>query len=118
MHELGIVVQIHKTLEDIAKENNIKEISEIVIENGEVSSVEERYLKDIFNFYKKNHDLIKNAIIKVETLEAITKCSNCLKEYRTIEYGIECPYCKSRETYLLVGNECNIKEIGVSDTIE
>ena len=33
------------------------------------------------------------------------------KTYPTVKYGRECPYCHGPHTYLLEGNECNIKEI-------
>lgn len=36
---------------------------------------------------------------------------NVKKTYDTIQYGRECPYCKSEHTVLLQGNECLIKEI-------
>ncbi len=49
----------------------------------------------------------------IETLEAITYCEDCHGQYRTIDYGKTCPYCHSENTYLLRGNEFNIKEIGI-----
>ena len=51
--------------------------------------------------------------IDYETLEAITYCEDCKGQYRTIDYGKKCPYCHSEHTYLLKGNEFNIKEIGI-----
>ena len=38
---------------------------------------------------------------------------DCKGQYRTIDYGKKCPYCHSEHTYLLKGNEFNIKEIGI-----
>ena len=40
-------------------------------------------------------------------------CEDCKGQYRTIDYGKKCPYCHSEHTYLLKGNEFNIKEIGI-----
>ena len=39
MHEIGIVRQVLRTVEEFAKENDIKEVSEIVLDVGEVSQV-------------------------------------------------------------------------------
>ena len=47
----------------------------------------------------------------VETIPAVTFCENCEKTYGTVEHGKTCPHCGSPNTYLLTGNEFNIKEI-------
>ena len=39
MHEIGIVRQVLRTVEEFAKENDITEVSEIVLDVGEVSQV-------------------------------------------------------------------------------
>ena len=39
MHELGVVVHIIKTIEDVAKEENLTKVSKVVLEVGEVSTV-------------------------------------------------------------------------------
>ena len=37
----------------------------------------------------------------------------CKNTFSTIENGKKCPYCGSENTYLLKGQEVNIKEIEV-----
>lgn len=111
MHELGIIVHVAKTLHQIAEENNLTEIASVTLEIGEVSTVVPNYLTDCWMYYKKKFHLIENADMKIEILPAITYCENCEKTYPTVQYGRECPYCHSRDTYLIAGDECNIKEI-------
>ena len=43
MHEIGIVRQVLRTVEEFAKENDITEVSEIVLDVGEVSQVIPEY---------------------------------------------------------------------------
>lgn len=69
------------------------------------------YLVDCWKYYKKKVPLIENSTLEYEWIEAITICNECEKTYDTIQYGRECPYCKSEHTVLLQGNECLIKEI-------
>lgn len=111
MHELGIIVHINKTLHSIAEENNLEEIGSVTLEIGEVSTVIPAYLEDCWKYYRKKFPLIEHAELRVEILPAITYCENCTQTYPTLTYGRECPYCHSGSTYLLTGNECNIKEI-------
>ena len=111
MHELGIVVHISKTLEELAQENNITDIRRVTLQIGKVSGIIPEYLVDCWKYYKKKVPLIENSTLEYEWIEAITICNECEKTYDTIQYGRECPYCKSEHTVLLQGNECLIKEI-------
>ena len=112
-HELGVTFYIMDYLEKIAKENDIEKIRKGVLELGEVSTVVESYLQNCWMWAAKRRLLFEEAELIVETLPAITYCEDCEKTYSTVEYGKICPYCDSEHTYLLQGNEFNIKEIEV-----
>lgn len=111
MHELGIVVHIVRTLEDVAQENGLTDIRKVTLQIGKVSGIEPDYLVDCWEYYKKKVPLLKYSTLDYEWIEAITICHNCQNTYSTIDYGRECPYCRSGNTVLLQGNECLIKEI-------
>ena len=44
MHELGIVFHIIRTVEDVAKQNDVSRIRRVTLQLGEVSGVVESYL--------------------------------------------------------------------------
>ena len=111
MHELGIVFHIMDTLEAVAKENKLSEIHSVTIEVGEVSTVVPDYLTDCWRWAVQKKELLTQCEMKVEVLPAVTLCESCGKEYPTVAHGRICPYCGSEKTYLLRGNELNIKEI-------
>lgn len=111
MHELGIIIHLNKTLHSIAKENHLQQIGSVTLEIGEVSAIIPHYLSDCWEYYRKKFPLIEQAELKIETLPALTYCEDCEQTYETVTYGKQCPYCKSEHTYLVTGNECNIKEI-------
>ena len=54
----------------------------------------------------------------VETIPAVTHCDGCGKDYPTVAHGKTCPHCGSGETWLLRGNEINIKDISVYEKEE
>lgn len=60
---------------------------------------------------QKSGPLFENSKLLVQTLEAITHCDGCGKDYGTVAHGRICPYCGSEKTWLIKGNELNIKEI-------
>lgn len=111
MHELGIVFHIMDTLEAVAKENELSEIHSVTVEIGEVSTVVPDYLTDCWRWAVQKKELLTQCEMKVEVLPAVTLCESCGKEYPTVAHGRTCPYCGSEKTYLLRGNELNIKEI-------
>ena len=53
MHELGIVVHIVRTLEDVAQENSLTDIRKVTLQIGKVSGIEPDYLVDCWEYYKK-----------------------------------------------------------------
>ena len=111
MHELGTVFYVIEQVEKICKENELTVVGSVTLEIGEVSGIIPEFIVDCWNWVRAKNELMKNAELKIETLEAVTYCEDCQKTYPTLKYKKICPYCGSEHTYLLTGNEYNIKEI-------
>ena len=54
MHELGIVTYVARQVDEVARENEIDEIAEVVIEIGEVSGIVAEFLIDAWDYFRKN----------------------------------------------------------------
>ena len=115
MHELGIVFHIIDSLESVAKENDLTAISCVTVEVGEVSTVVPDYLTDCWQWAAKKKELLQNCEMVVETIPAVTHCDGCGQDYPTVAHGRICPHCGSEKTWLITGNEINIKEITVPE---
>lgn len=115
MHELGVVFYIADSVIKTAEENNVSHINRVVLEVGEVSTIVNSYLEDCWNWNAKRTPMLEGCKLEIETIPAITYCENCGEKYGTVEFGKECPKCHSDKTYLIQGNETNIKEIEVAD---
>lgn len=111
MHELGTIVYVIYTVEKLAVENQLSQVGSITLEVGEVSGIVPSYLEDFWLYARKNSRLLKETALKIELLKAVTYCQDCKETYSTVEYGKECPYCHSGNTFLVTGNEYTIKEI-------
>lgn len=111
MHELGVVFHIADIVCDVARENKASKIAKVVMQIGEVSTVVNDQLIDCWNWHANRTDMLKGCKLEVETLPAVTYCEDCHQEYPTVEHGKICPYCHSENTYLVRGNEVEIKEI-------
>lgn len=115
MHELGIVIHVAKTLNELADENRLTRIGSVTLEVGEVSGIITDYFIDCWNYFKVRYPLLKECEMKLEMIKGVTFCEDCHQEYETIRYGRICPFCGSEHTYLVQGNECIIKEIEAED---
>lgn len=115
MHELGVTLYVIRDVKKVAIENQVDQIDFVTLEIGEVSGVIHEQLIDCWEWAKKREPITQKATLSIETLEAVTFCEDCQGEYRTVDHGKICPLCGSERTYLLRGNEFNIKEIGVYD---
>ena len=111
MHELGTVVYIIDTVDKLAVENHLTKIGSVTLEVGEVSGIIPYYLTDCWQWAIQKSQYLKEAQLKIETIPAVTFCEDCKQTYPTVKYAKICPHCKSEHTYLVAGNEYNIKEI-------
>ena len=113
MHELGIVFYIIRDVKKAAQENGVKHVSAVVMNIGEVSTVVPEYLTDCWRWAADKEEMLRGCELKCNILPAVTRCGDCGEEYETVRYGKTCPHCKSENTWLLRGNEVEIKEIEV-----
>lgn len=111
MHELSIVSNIADTLYDFFKDHPVQKVYSVTLCVGDVSGVVPSYLTDAWGWFMKEDEILKDSVLKIESIPAVTTCLDCKKEYDTIRHAKICPYCKSENTVLKQGNELYIKEI-------
>ena len=115
MHELGIVFYIIRDVKQAAAENGVQKVTAVVMNIGEVSTIVPEYLTDCWRWATDREELLAGSELRINTIPAVTHCDACGKEYATVANGKTCPHCGSGETWLLRGNEVEIKEIVVPD---
>ena len=113
MHELGIVFYIIKDVKKAASELGVQHVNAVVMNIGEVSTIVPDYLTDCWRWAVTKEPMLDGAELRINTIPAVTHCDACGKEYETVRYGKTCPHCGSAETWLLCGNEVEIKQIEV-----
>ena len=111
MHELGIVVKVLEQVDALAGEYGAEKILRVTMEVGEVSGIVPELFTDAFDWAKKRTRFAAEAELDMILLEGRTYCQSCGETYKTTEHGKQCPFCKSRETYLLTGDQVIIKDV-------
>ena len=115
MHELGIVFYIIRDVKEAAAQNGVQHVDAVVMDIGEVSTIVPEYLLDVWRWAADREELLKGAELKINIIPAVTWCDSCKSEYATVAHGIKCPNCGSDKTWLLRGNEVEIKEIEIKN---
>ena len=111
MHELGIVFYIIRDVKEAAAQHGVEHVSAVVMNIGEVSTIVPEYLQDCWRWAADKEDLLQGCELRFNILPAVTHCEGCGQDYPTVTHGITCPFCGSEKTWLLKGNEVEIKEI-------
>lgn len=110
MHEIGIMIEVVKTVENIAKQNGVTKIQTLVLQIGELASAVPRYIEACYPA-AIDGTLLQETELKIEVLPANAICKKCNKVFPIIENNNRCPHCHSEAWEIISGREFFIKEI-------
>ncbi len=110
MHELGVIIEIVKQVEQVAKENEIETIDTLVLQIGELSSMIPHYMKKLYPAAVEG-TLLENSALEIEIIPGNGLCRECGQVFNLIKEKGTCPVCRSKSFELLSGKEFMIKEI-------
>lgn len=110
MHELGVVIEVVKTVEKVVLENNLTKVDKLVLQIGELSSMVPKYIESCFPVAVDN-TILQDTKLEIEVIPANGMCKNCNKVFNVKENHGQCIYCKSKSWDLLSGKGFVIKEI-------
>ncbi len=112
MHELGIMQNIVDTVQNYAKENNIKEVSKVILEIGRISGVVPEALEFCFDVCI-NDTVLEGAKLEIDRVAAVGKCKKCEEKFDLIENNFSCPVCSGNNWDMISGRELIIKGLEV-----
>ncbi|SCJ60175.1 Probable hydrogenase nickel incorporation protein hypA [uncultured Clostridium sp.] len=110
MHELGVVIEVVKTVERIVVEQKLNKVYSIVLQIGELSSMIPRYIEQCYPA-AVDGTLLQDTKLEIEVLPANVLCSSCNKVFNIVDNGRTCPNCGGNTFSMLSGREFMIKEI-------
>jgi len=110
LHELGVVIEVIKTVENFAKRNEVTKIDTLVLQIGELSSMIPKYIQACYPA-AVDGTLLQDTKLEIEILPGNAICKECNKVFNLIENNSKCPNCGSKDLDILCGKEFMIKEI-------
>ena len=114
MHEIGVVRSMVKTVTDFAQANGIAEVTEIVLDIGELSLVIPKYVEDIYPVVVED-TFLKDTKLIINVTPGMAECDECNELFNVIEHEGYCPNCGSFEKTILSGKDFLIREIHIPE---
>lgn len=109
MHELSVVLEIFDLLEEIMEEQDLKKISTVTVEVGELSGILPDYFKECWKVARLD-GTFENTELVLEYIPAVAKCT-CGNEYEMTKNSRVCPNCHKTDYEILQGREFMVKQI-------
>ncbi len=113
MHEMGIVISFCHIAQDYAEKNNATKVLKVVLQLGEISGIEARYLSEFYPVVVEG-TILEGSDLVIETIEASVFCTDCATTYNPMQSGLKCPACGSDRCDVIDGLGLFIKEIGIA----
>ncbi len=114
MHEIGVVREVVKTVLRYVEEHNVKEVSEIVVDIGELSLIVPKYVEDLYPACVAGTPLEDTKLI-INITPGLAICNDCDEIFNVVENKGCCPKCNSFDKDVLSGRDFMIKQIHVPE---
>ena len=110
MHELGICDAILKTVDGIAKEEELVSVHKVTLEVGMLSGVVPSFLMDCWQAVIDGTPYAETELV-IETVNGLIRCEDCGHEFSADLNRLWCPKCMGKRLTPLTGTDLMIKEI-------
>ena len=110
MHELGIIAEVVRIVENLAREQQLKTVETLVLQIGELSSVVPYYVEQCYPAAVYG-TMLENTRLEIEVLPGNGRCRSCGTVFNVLENHKICPGCGGTAWELLGGREFMIKQI-------
>ncbi|MDH5173896.1 MAG: hydrogenase maturation nickel metallochaperone HypA [Elusimicrobiota bacterium] len=112
MHELSIAEDLFRVVEDKAKENNLKEVTRIVVIVGEASGIEEDFLRHSLMDHVMPGTIAEKAELEITKEPLQARCQACGKEIDVEQSpSLECPDCGDSNLEITQGKNVYLQSI-------
>jgi len=110
LHELSVVIEVVRTVEEFARENGVTRIDKLVLQIGELSSMIPQYIEDCFPCAVDGTSMVDTKL-EIEILPGNGRCRSCGAMFNLVANKGVCPECGVKDAEVISGKEFMIKEI-------
>ncbi len=113
MHEMPIVMNVVRSMDQYAEQYHIPEIRVVVMELGQASSVQPFFFRSCWDPVIGQSRHLLNASLEIREIPCEAKCNSCGHTFHPAEFTAPCPNCNSNAWNVISGRDVRIKEIKV-----
>ena len=117
MHEISLVRNIFKTLEDEFP-GEIEKVRAIHLRVGLLSNVQPILMQNAFEAVLLDEPKYNKATLNVEVLDVLVHCDDCNKGSEVKEYKFACSYCGKPSKNIIQGEELMISKVEFAEEEE
>ena len=110
MHELSLLENVRKILENHALKQNFSRVIKVTLEIGKLSCVEPDALRFGFDVVMQG-SLAENAELIISELKGLGHCQQCGQQIKMETLYDPCVYCGSPFVKVIQGAEMKIKDL-------
>jgi hydrogenase nickel incorporation protein HypA/HybF len=115
MHELPVTESILKIVLQHAPADSVQRIVRIFLDVGELSDLEDEWIKHYFDYLSKGTIAEKAELVihRTPITFQCNACENIFEIKKEVLQDLQCPACENRECRLVSGRKYYIKNIEV-----
>ena len=110
MHELGIITNLFRLIDEIADEHELRKVTQIKFKLGRLQQIVPDMLQFAFESVAKG-SRAEDAVLEVEYVPIKMKCQACEQEFVVDDHQYICPKCEQTELEMLQGMEILLESI-------
>ena len=112
MHEMSLAEGIRQIVEDAGRAQGFGRVRTVVLEIGQLASVEPEALRFCFDVVMKD-SIAAGATLTIETLPGSGWCMQCARSVPVTALYEACPCCGSYQVQPTGGTEMRVKELEI-----
>ena len=110
MHETAFAAGILRIVREEARRHKVARITEIHLQVGLLSAVEEHGLRACFELLAEG-SVAQGAVLKTASAPLPASCASCGHTFELLTRSFFCPRCRSAEIQVQGGHGCTIQSI-------
>lgn len=107
MHEMSVTMSMMEIVRHHMVKNGVKQLKKLKIRVGKLTAIEPQSLMFCFSVYIHGTSL-EGAILEIESIPMVCRCSNCNEEFYQEEIFPNCPKCNNDTIENIAGRELDI----------
>ena len=112
MHEMSLAEGVLQLVEETAEREGAARVKQVVLEIGQLSSVEPESLRFCFEAVTRD-SIAADATLRIIDVPGSGWCMTCSKTVPLAEVFGECPQCGGYQVQATGGTEMRVKEIEI-----